>query len=107
MGAQMHSRGTNPIIRSNELESAMSKKFRTEKDSLGEFRVPADAWYGIQTARAVENFPISGRRPDRDFIVAHARIKRAAAVANLKAGWLDHKLADAIVRAADAIIAGQ
>ena len=85
----------------------MSEKFRTEKDSLGEFRVPADAWYGIQTARAVENFPISGRRPDRDFIVAHAHIKRAAAVANLKAGWLDHKLADAIVRAADAIIAGQ
>jgi len=57
----------------------MSKKFRTEKDTLGEYPVPADAWYGIQTARAVENFPISGRRPDADFIVAHARIKRAAA----------------------------
>jgi aspartate ammonia-lyase len=80
---------------------------RTEKDSLGEFPVPAEAWYGIQTARAVENFPISGRRPDADFIVAHVRIKRAAAVANRQAGWLDGKLADAIVAAADAIIAGQ
>ncbi len=85
----------------------MDKKFRTEKDTLGEFPVPFDAWYGIQTARAVDNFPISGRGPDRDFIVAHARIKHAAAVANREAGWLDAKLADAIVRAADAVIGGE
>lgn len=85
----------------------MDKKFRTEKDSLGEFRVPADAWYGIQTARAVANFPISGRRPDRDFIIAHARIKRAAAVANEAAGWLDARLAGAIRDAADAIVDGR
>ena len=56
----------------------MDKKFRAERDSLGEYPVPLDAWYGIQTARAVANFPISWRRPDKDFIVAHARIKRAA-----------------------------
>jgi len=79
---------------------------RTEKDSLGEFPVPLDAWYGIQTARAVKNFPISGRGPDRDFTIAHARIKRAAAVANAAAGWLDRRLADAIVHAADTIIDG-
>jgi len=85
----------------------MNEKFRTEKDSLGEFPVPAEAWYGIQTARAVKNFPISGRGPDRDFIIAHARIKRAAAVANEAAGWLEAKLAGAIVAAADAVIAGQ
>lgn len=85
----------------------MDKKFRTEKDTLGEFPVPLDAWYGIQTARAVDNFPISGRGPDRDFIIAHARIKRAAAVANREARWLDAKLADAIVRAADAVIGGE
>ncbi len=85
----------------------MDKKFRTEKDTLGEFPVPADAWYGIQTARAVDNFPISGRGPDRDFIVAHARIKRAAATANREAGWLDAKLADAILKATDAIIGGE
>jgi fumarate hydratase class II/aspartate ammonia-lyase len=80
---------------------------RTEKDSLGEFPVPIDAWYGIQTARAVENFPISGRGPDRDFIIAHARIKRAAAVANGAAGWLDRRIADAIVAAADAVVNGE
>ena len=85
----------------------MDKKFRTEKDTLGEFPVPADAWYGVQTARAVGNFPISGRGPDRDFTVAHVCIKRAAAVANRGAGWLDAKLADAILKAADAVIAGE
>ena len=85
----------------------MDKKFRTEKDTLGEFPVPADAWYGIQTARAVDNFPISGRGPDRDFIIAHACIKRAAAVANRGAGGLDAKLADAILKAADAIMVGE
>jgi fumarate hydratase class II/aspartate ammonia-lyase len=81
--------------------------FRTEKDSLGEFKVPADAWYGIQTARAVDNFPISGRLPDTDFIVAHVRIKRAAAAANRDAGWLEPRLADAIIGACDRIIGGE
>ncbi|MBI3545945.1 MAG: aspartate ammonia-lyase [Gammaproteobacteria bacterium] len=85
----------------------MSKKFRTEKDTLGEYPVPFDAWYGIQTARAVENFPISGRRPDRDFIVAHVRIKRAAAAVHEAAGALEPRLARAIIDAADAIIAGK
>jgi fumarate hydratase class II/aspartate ammonia-lyase len=84
----------------------MDPAIRIEKDTLGEFPVPADAWYGVQTARAVVNFPISGRRPDRDFIVAHARVKRAAAVANRSAGWLEPRLADAIVAAADEIIGG-
>ena len=85
----------------------MKKRFRTEKDSLGEFAVPHDAWYGIQTARAVANFPISGRRPDHDFIIAHARIKRAAAIANQAAGWLDPRLAAAIITAAERIIVGE
>lgn len=85
----------------------MSEQYRIERDSLGEFKVPADAWYGIQTARAVINFPISGRGPDRDFVMAHVRIKRAAAVANHRAGWLDAKLCDAIVAACDKILAGE
>ena len=85
----------------------MAKPPRIEKDSLGEYPVPAEAWYGIQTARAVDNFPISGRRPDRDFIIAHVRIKRAAAVANTQKDWLDPKLASAITAAADSIIEGQ
>ena len=84
----------------------MSKKFRKEKDSLGEFSVPEDAWYGIQTARAVDNFPISGRTPDKDFIVAHVQIKHAAASTNQTAHWLEKKMADAIMKAADSIIGG-
>ncbi len=85
----------------------MSKKFRTEKDTLGEYPVPADAWYGVQTARAVKNFPISGRYPDPDFIIAHARIKRAAAAVNQAGGALEPRLAKAIVKAADAVIDGE
>jgi fumarate hydratase class II len=85
----------------------MPEKFRTEKDSLGEFKVPLKAWYGIQTARAVENFPISGRKPDTDFVLAHVRIKRAAAIANRDAGWLDDSMAAAIIDAADEILNGE
>ncbi len=82
-------------------------KTRIENDSLGEYAVPETAWYGIQTARARDNFPISGRRPDRDFIIAHARIKVAAALVNARAGWLAQDFAAAIVRAASAIAEGQ
>lgn len=85
----------------------MPEKFRTEKDSLGEFQVPENAWYGIQTARAIKNFPISGRLPDIDFVLAHVQIKRAAAVANQQAKWLDAKMADAIINAADAVLSGK
>ena len=85
----------------------MAAKPRIEKDSLGEYPVPADAWYGIQTARAVVNFPISGRRPDRDFVMAHVRIKRAAAAANRQAGALDEGLSKAIIAACDRILAGE
>ncbi len=81
--------------------------YRLEKDSLGELAVPADAWYGIQTARAVANFPISGRGPDRDFVAAHVRIKRAAAAANQQVGWLDDTLASAIITACDKILGGE
>ena len=81
--------------------------YRIEKDSMGEFKVPRDAWYGIQTARAVANFPISGRAPDRDFVIAHVRVKRAAAVANTRPGWLDRRRARAIISACDRILAGE
>jgi len=83
-----------------------SASFRQEKDSLGTLDVPADAWYGIQTCRAIINFPISGRRPDKDFVLAHVRIKRAAAVANQKGGWLEEKLCTAITDACDQILSG-
>jgi aspartate ammonia-lyase len=80
--------------------------FRTERDPLGELKVPAAAYYGVQTARAVENFPISGLRAAADLVTATILIKKAAAEANAQLGRLDRDVADAIVRAADEILSG-
>ncbi len=80
---------------------------RIEKDSMGELEVPADALYGAQTQRAVENFPISGLRMPPAFIRAVALIKRTAAEVNRDLGLLDEGIADAIVAAADELLAGQ
>jgi aspartate ammonia-lyase len=85
----------------------MTSATRTEKDPLGELEVPADALYGVQTLRAVRNFPISGLKPLPAFVDATVRIKRAAAVTHRKTGRLDAKLADAIIAAADEVLAGQ
>jgi aspartate ammonia-lyase len=82
-------------------------RMRLEKDSLGRKAVPAAAYYGIQTQRAVENFPISGLRAPAVFIVAMARVKRAAARANRRLGLLDRKRTAAIVAACDEILAGK
>src|SRR6185436_9765301 len=80
---------------------------RTERDALGEFAVPAGAYYGIQTARAVENFPISGLRAHPDLVTATILIKKAAALANMDLGRLDRRVGDAIVAAANEVLAGQ
>jgi len=80
--------------------------FRIEHDTMGEVRVPASALYRAQTQRAVENFPISGSGLEPAQIVALARIKRSAAIVNAELGVLDRAIADAIVAAADEIIAG-
>jgi aspartate ammonia-lyase len=80
--------------------------YRTERDPLGEFAVPADAYYGIQTARAVENFPISGMRAPTDLILATVLIKKAAAQANSALGRLDARFAEAIAAAADEVAGG-
>ncbi len=85
----------------------MSESFRSEKDSLGEVQVPAEALYGAQTQRAVLNFPISGLRPYPAFVWAQAAIKRAAAEVNRDLGLLDAALADAIIKAADEVLAGK
>src|SRR5919199_88522 len=85
----------------------MADSFRTEKDPLGSLPVPADALYGVQTARAMQNFPISGLRPLPAFVVATVWIKQAAALTHRETGRLDARLADAIVRAADEVLAGQ
>ncbi|HLY25164.1 MAG TPA: lyase family protein, partial [Aggregatilineales bacterium] len=81
--------------------------YRTEKDSLGELQVPAEAYYGPQTQRAVQNFPISGLKPYPAFIWSMAAIKRAAAKVNNDLGLLDKKLADAIIEAATEVMAGK
>ncbi|SDK27691.1 class II fumarate hydratase [Microbulbifer yueqingensis] len=81
----------------------MSDDFRTEKDSLGEVRVPARALYGAQTQRAVDNFPVSGQPLPEEFIRAVLVIKKAAALANLDLGLLDEERAAAIVAACDAV----
>ncbi len=74
--------------------------YRIERDSMGEVRVPADALYGAQTQRAVENFPISGLRFPRSFLRALGMIKGAAAAVNLDLGLLEAEMAAAIQRAA-------
>ena len=81
-------------------------KFRVERDPLGEVRVPADAYYGAQTQRAVDNFPISGLTAPAELIVATVHIKKAAAEANRDLERLPADVADAIVRAADEVLTG-
>jgi len=73
----------------------MSDKTRAEKDPLGTLQVPADALYGVQTLRAVQNFPISGIRPLPAFVEATVMIKRAAALTHKETGRLEPKIADA------------
>ena len=80
---------------------------RTEKDSMGEFQVPSDAYYGAQTARAAANFPVSGIRFPRPFIQALGAIKRACAEVNVDLGLLDPKIAEGIYAAADEVIDGK
>src|ERR1043166_9548251 len=80
---------------------------RMEKDALGERQIPADAYYGAQVDRAIENFPISGLRPKPSYVDATVHIKRSAAIVNKALGLLDAKKADAIVRACDEILSGK
>ncbi len=82
-------------------------KFRIERDPLGDVRVPADAYYGAQTRRAVENFPISGLTAPPELVVATIQIKKAAADTNAALGRLSPDIANAIMRAADEILDGQ
>src|SRR5436190_6802654 len=84
----------------------MAKGFRSETDPLGALDVPEDAYYGIQTARAVENFPISGLRAPAELVTATVLVKKAAAEANVTLKRLDERVGQAIIRAADEILAG-
>src|SRR5437016_87626 len=85
----------------------MPTNTRTEQDPLGTLDVPADALYGVQTLRAIQNFPISGLKPLPPFVIAQVWIKKAAALTHKATGRLDPRLADAIVAAADEVLAGK
>jgi aspartate ammonia-lyase len=89
------------------MSTAPSTTTRIEKDSIGPKEIPANVYYGVQTARAVENYPISGMRAHPTLIRAIAMIKRAAAEANKELGLLDAKVADAIIAAAQEVIDGK
>ncbi|MFE4106661.1 aspartate ammonia-lyase [Almyronema epifaneia] len=84
-----------------------SAAYRVEKDSMGERQIPASAYYGIQTLRAVENFPISGLRPLATYVDACVLVKKATAIANRELGCLPEDISHAIVKAADEILAGR
>lgn len=85
----------------------MYKNFRLEHDSVGEKEVPVEAYYGVQTLRARENFNITGLRMNKEIIIALAEIKKAAAMTNAQVGELDNKIANAIIQACDEIIGGK
>ena len=85
----------------------MDDDYRIERDSLGDVRVPADAVWGAQTQRAVENFPISGLTFGRRFIEALGIVKKAAATANRDLGMIETEMAEAIIAAADDVIEGE
>ena len=81
--------------------------FRIEKDFLGEKEIPVDAYYGVQTMRATENFPITGYRLHASLITAMAMVKKAAALANMEVSRLNPRLGNAIVQAAEEIMDGK
>src|SRR5258706_16040125 len=84
-----------------------SSATRQEKDSIGIKEIPANVYYGVQTARAVENYPISGMRAHPTLIKAFGMVKKSAAMANKDLGLVDTKRADAMIAAADEVIAGK
>ncbi|MDD9148195.1 MULTISPECIES: aspartate ammonia-lyase [unclassified Sporolactobacillus] len=87
--------------------SSKTEDYRVERDFLGEKHVPLDAYFGVQTMRAVDNFPITGYHIDDELINAMAVIKKSAALANSEIGQLNEKIAQAIVTAADEILKGE
>lgn len=81
--------------------------FRTESDTIGTKQIPKDAYYGVHSVRAVENFSISGTKLHPEMIYSLARLKKACAMTNANAGMLDLRIADAICRACDLLLEGK
>ncbi len=82
-------------------------KYRIESDSVGELQVPENAFYGVQSLRAKNNFNITGKKIHQNLIIALAEVKKAAAITNLKTGDLDTAIGNAIINACDEIISGK
>lgn len=82
-------------------------KTRKEIDPLGEKQIPDDAYYGIQTARAIENFPVSGIKAPLSFIKAYVLVKKAAALANMQVDCLSRRIGEAIIQACDEVLEGK
>ena len=82
-------------------------EFRVERDSMGERQIPSSAYYGIQTLRAIENFPISGIKPLPTYIDACVTIKKATALVNAELGCIPQPIAEAIIQAAEEILRGE
>src|SRR5690349_12638474 len=97
---------THKALRKTQYK-AMKQEFRREQDSMGEMQVPAQAYYGAQTARAVENFPISNLRFPRRFIWALGLIKKHGARANEAVGLLPKEIGSAVQSAAEEVMAGR
>ncbi len=89
------------------MSETTEQTYRVERDSMGEKQIPAATYYGIQTLRAVENFPISGLRPLATYVDACVLIKKATAIANGELGCITLEVSQAIVQAADEVLAGQ
>lgn len=89
------------------MNKQLDSKFRTERDSMGERQIPKSAYYGIQTLRATENFPISGIKPLSTYVDACVLIKKATAIANGELECIPKEISQAIVRAADEVLAGK
>ena len=87
--------------------TALSKEYRIEKDSMGSVKVPKGAYYGAQTQRAVENFPISGWRFQREMIHALGLIKFASAKTNFNLGLMERRMARAIEKASEEVMQGR
>lgn len=91
----------------SKMKSSLRVKFRVDRDSLGEVRIPEDAYYGAFTARAIQQYHVTGQRSHLYLIMAFVMIKRSAAIANMKTGALDKKRGNAIVKACDAVLSGK
>jgi len=82
-------------------------EYRTERDSLGDVKIPADAYYGAFTSRAIKQYHVTGLRPHINLIMAFVMIKRSAAIANMKTKAINTKRGNAIVKACDKILSGK